>query len=108
MPVVFTKAASVDLQHIRRYIGLENPAAATRIAVQIIAACDRLEYLPERGRPGQRPGTRELAILQPYVIVYRVREEAVEILRIWHAPSGAMLEQKSKFQASSRSGAEHF
>ena len=84
MSVVFSKAALVDLRSIRRHIGLENPAAATRIAVQIIAACDRLEYLPERGRPGQRPGTRELTAMRPYVIVYRVRDDAVQILRIWH------------------------
>jgi toxin ParE1/3/4 len=33
------------------------------VAVQIVAACDRLEYLPERGRPGLVPGTRELVAL---------------------------------------------
>ena len=54
------------------------------MSIQLLAACDRLEYLPERGKPGLAPGTRELAAIWPYVIVYRVAAEGVEILRIWH------------------------
>jgi toxin ParE1/3/4 len=84
MPVVFADEALDDLDHIRQHIGRENPEAASRVAVQIIAACDRLEYLPERGRPGVIPGTRELTVIWPYVIVYRVKEIRVEIVHIWH------------------------
>jgi len=84
MPVIFTRAALQSLAAIRTYIGQENPSAANRVAVQIVAACDRLEYLPERGRPGLRRGTRELVVLWPYVIVYRVTPVCVEILNIWH------------------------
>jgi len=60
MPVIYTWAALRSLATIRAYIGKQNPAAANRVAVQIIAACDRLEYLPERGRPGLKTGTREM------------------------------------------------
>jgi plasmid stabilization system protein ParE len=84
MPVIFSRAAIEDLTRIRAYIGERNPAAATRVSVQLLAACDRLEYLPERGRPGLVPGTRELVALWPYVIVYEVSADAVEILNIWH------------------------
>lgn len=84
MPVVFTDEALDDLDHIRKHIGRENPDAASRVAVQIIAACDRLEYLPERGRPGVMPGTRELTVIWPYVIVYRMNGLAVEIVHVWH------------------------
>ena len=84
LPVVFTEPALRDLQAIHGHIGQENPAAANRIAVQIVAACDRLEHLPERGRPGLATGTRELVALWPYIIVYRVALDAVEILRVWH------------------------
>jgi plasmid stabilization system protein ParE len=82
--IVFTDPAIADLQAIRDHIGVENPAAANRIAVQIVAACDRLEHLPERGRPGLVAGTRELVAIWPYVIVYRITPQAVEILRVWH------------------------
>jgi toxin ParE1/3/4 len=84
MPVVFSPEALSDLREIRGYIGDRSPAAASRIAVQLIAACDRLEHLPERGRPGIVPGTRELPTIWPYVIVYRTSPEAVEIIRVWH------------------------
>src|SRR5262249_44206861 len=42
-----------------------------------------LETLPNRGRPGRITGTREL-IFPPYVIVYRINLQTVEILRIYH------------------------
>ncbi|MFA6020560.1 MAG: type II toxin-antitoxin system RelE/ParE family toxin [Rhodospirillales bacterium] len=84
MSVILSPEAFEDLARIRDHIGQDNPQAANRIAIQIVAACDRLEYLPERGRPGLVSGTRELLALWPYVIVYRIKGEAVEIIRIWH------------------------
>jgi toxin ParE1/3/4 len=84
MPVAFSPEALADLAEIRFYIGSESPAAASRVAIQIAAACDRLEHLPERGRPGLVAGTREITSIWPYVIVYRIVPDAVEIVRIWH------------------------
>ncbi len=43
-----------------------------------------LSLFPNRGRPGQEPGTRELTTVRPYVIVYRVLPQVVEIVRIFH------------------------
>lgn len=84
MPIVFSPEAIEDLATIRAYIGQDNPYAASRVAVQLVAACDRLEYMPERGRPGLEPGTREITTIWPYVIVYRITDTRVDIVRIWH------------------------
>lgn len=84
MPVAFSPEALADLIAIRAYVGERDPGAASRVAVQILAACDRLEYLPERGRPGRVAGTREIALVWPYVIVYRITDVGVDIVRIWH------------------------
>jgi len=85
MPVRLTAAALSDLAAIRTHIGAENTAAASRVAVQLLGACDRLECLPERGRPGLVPGTREIAAVWPYVIVYQLQSDRdVTVLRIWH------------------------
>jgi len=84
VPVVLTTLALADLVRIRDHIGQDSSIAANRVAVQLVAACDRLEYLPERGRPGLVSGTRELVALWPYVVVYRVDAEGVRVLRIWH------------------------
>lgn len=40
---------------------------------------------PQIGRPGHAAGTREWIVRRtPYLIVYRVRAETLEILRLWH------------------------
>ncbi|WP_126421009.1 type II toxin-antitoxin system RelE/ParE family toxin [Asticcacaulis excentricus] len=84
MPVVFSPKALDDLAAIRTFIGFDNPFAASRMAVRLVAVCDQLEQMPERGRPGRYPGTRELTSVKPYVIVYRRKVDRVEIVRIWH------------------------
>ena len=84
MPIVFSDEALEDLASIRAYIGNRSPSAASRISVALVAACDRLEHLPERGRPGLVPGTREITAVWPYEIVYRIAADAVEIVRVWH------------------------
>ena len=45
-----------------------------------------LKGLPQRGRPGREDGTRELLFPPtPYIAVYRVKEQSIEVLRICHA-----------------------
>ena len=41
--------------------------------------------MPFRGRLGREEGTRELVISRlPYIVIYRVKDDAVEILYIYH------------------------
>ena len=84
MSVNFTRRALRDLANIRTHIEDDNPRAASRMAVELIAACDRLEIFPERGRPGLRRGTRELTTVWPCVIVFRMTGKDIDILSIWH------------------------
>ncbi len=52
---------------------------------KITHSVDALRQQPSMGRPGRVPGTRELGIPgTPYIVPYRVRNDAVEILRIFH------------------------
>jgi toxin ParE1/3/4 len=84
MQVVYTRRALRDLAAIHTHIAADNPAAASRMAVELVAACDRLEQFPERGRTGRRRATHELTTVWPYVIVYKITREGVDILAIWH------------------------
>ncbi len=84
MQVVWTRGALSDLSRIVAYVEAANPWAASRLASQILSAADSLARLPRRGRPGLVAGPRELALIRPYIIAYRVAE-TVEILRVWHA-----------------------
>jgi plasmid stabilization system protein ParE len=77
MRVIYSPQALADLSLIRDYLGQHSRAAASRVAVQLVAACDSLEHLPERGRPGLIAGTREVTLIWPYVIVYEVKPEKV-------------------------------
>jgi toxin ParE1/3/4 len=67
------------------YIAGDNPQAAVALVKHILNMVDALAEHPAIGRPGRVPGTRELIITgTPYLIPYRVKGEAVEILRVFH------------------------
>jgi toxin ParE1/3/4 len=47
---------------------------------------DGLDQMPERGRPGELAGTRELVLAgTPYILVYEIEASIVQILRVRHA-----------------------
>ncbi|HYH19700.1 MAG TPA: type II toxin-antitoxin system RelE/ParE family toxin [Azospirillum sp.] len=61
-----------------------TPIAARELAITLFTTGDSLSALPNRGRPGRIPGTRELLVASPYVIVYEVGTDTISILRVWH------------------------
>lgn len=86
MPVVWRAKALADVSRIVRYIATDNPVAAKRVGRELLLAGDSLVIFPRRGRPGREAGTRELVVMPPYLIVYRVSgADLVTILRVWHA-----------------------
>ena len=77
--------AADDLERIAGYIQQDDPDAAYRVAQTIYERAEGLQTLPTRGRPGRVEGTRELVLPPlPFIIVYRVLAETVEIVRIIH------------------------
>ncbi|MEO8402738.1 MAG: type II toxin-antitoxin system RelE/ParE family toxin [Gammaproteobacteria bacterium] len=77
-----------DLQALHHYIEQENPSAANRIAKRILKAVNLLPLQPAMGRQGRVHTTRELIVSgTPYIIPYRVKNNEIEILRVFH---GAM------------------
>jgi toxin ParE1/3/4 len=60
--------------------------AARRVAEIVYDGCDQLMEFPHMGRPSRRmDGRRELVFPPlPYIAVYQVKENAVEISRIFH------------------------
>jgi addiction module RelE/StbE family toxin len=85
MRIAWTPSALRDLEAIGDHIGRANPAAAARTVTRIF---DRVEMLcahSEMGRPGRAPNTRELVVTDtPFVVPYRVRDDVVEILAVFH------------------------
>ena len=85
MQVRWTQPAAEDLRVIRRFIHGDSPKAARRIYQLILERCAMLADFPERGRVGLEAETRELVFAPlPYIAVYRIRGQVIEILHIWH------------------------
>jgi addiction module RelE/StbE family toxin len=85
MLVRWTVPAADDLTSIKTYLQQPHPQFAESTVRTIYKRIRSLRAAPCRGRPGHRSGTRELPLTPlPYVVVYSVRSEAVEILHIHH------------------------
>ena len=83
MKVIWSPLALGDVGRIYDYVAGFNPRAASDLPRQFDVAAYSLEDLPERGRPipGRR---RELLVIWPYVIRYKITGRTVEILRVRH------------------------
>jgi addiction module RelE/StbE family toxin len=83
--VEWLNAATRSLRRVHARIKADNPEAARKVVKRIRQAVERLADFPESGRHGQVAGTRELVVPGlPYLVVYRIGKESVEVLRVFH------------------------
>ena len=86
MRIRWTPAAIADLCSINDYLAEHRPHYRQPTMKTLHQAIYSLRRFPNRGRAGPDEGTREILFLPfPYVAVYRVREQTVEVLRVYHA-----------------------
>jgi toxin ParE1/3/4 len=87
MKLIWSPEALQDLGDIRAFIGQDNPGAAKNIIARIVTlVSEQLPANPEIGRTGRVAGTRELVIANtPFVVPYRIRDDHIDILRVYHA-----------------------
>jgi len=68
------------------YRAQDSPTAASITISRVFDAVDDLARHPLKGRPGRVAGTRELVVPRTsYIVVYRVRDQVVEVLSVQHA-----------------------
>ncbi|MHC5613751.1 MAG: type II toxin-antitoxin system RelE/ParE family toxin [Nostoc sp.] len=71
---------------MRDYIANANPSAAREVATRLQQIIKKLLVMPNLGKPGWVFGTRELVTpligKTIYLVVYRVQDTRLEILRI--------------------------
>ena len=87
MRLVWTRPALADVLHIRDHIAADSTRYARIVAERIVSSVDRLSTFPLSGRVVPEladPMLREV-INAPYRIVYRVRDDVLEILTVVHA-----------------------
>jgi len=85
MRIRWTVPAANDLEGIKNYLQKHFPHLAEPTVRTIYKRIRSLRIEPNRGKPGHRTGTREPALTPlPYIVVYSVKTEAVEIMHIYH------------------------
>ncbi len=84
--VRWTAEAERWLREIHDYIARDSPAAATRIVRGIYDRAEALANFPDRGYryEGRPDDPVRLLLYGHYRIAYRVTDEAVDILGIFH------------------------
>jgi plasmid stabilization system protein ParE len=87
MKVHISEEADRDLEAIGAYIARDNPNGAARFVHELLAACDSLGEWPSAWP--LIPGCEQLGFRRrPYkshMIVYRVRQDIIEVSRVFHA-----------------------
>ncbi|RLC10381.1 MAG: type II toxin-antitoxin system RelE/ParE family toxin [Deltaproteobacteria bacterium] len=84
--IVWTDQAYEDLESIFRYIRRDSQTYARLLVGKILKSVRQLEYMPESGRivpESDKRHIREL-LVGKYRIIYRTRENLVDILTIRH------------------------
>ena len=85
MRIRWLRTALRNLDQHADYIANFDPIAARNAVQGIRVAVDQLADYPNMGRTGRVPLTRELIVGgTPWIIVYRVRADVVEIIRVLH------------------------
>ena len=84
LAIRWSRRALEDLARIADFIALDKPAAAQSFMREMRSKTENLRRFPHLGRHGELPDTHELIIHRHYLLTYRVRADAVEILQVWH------------------------
>jgi toxin ParE1/3/4 len=85
MKLIWLPRAIADLQHVRAHIAEHDPRAARTVAQKIRTLAARLKARPSLGRLAEIDEIRQISVPGlPYLIPYRVQENRIEILRVFH------------------------
>ena len=85
MRIRWTQAAIADLCSISDYLEEHRPYYRQSTMRAIHQTIYGLRRFPKRGRIGDEEGTREIPFSPlPYIAVYRVRDDTIHVLRIYH------------------------
>jgi len=87
MTVRWTSTGLRDLESLHAYVAEHSEhgsdEAAARTVERILAGLEARERFPAMGRRGRVAGTREL-IVSPFIVAYRVKRDAIEVVAIIH------------------------
>jgi toxin ParE1/3/4 len=85
MRIRWTPPAAKDMQGIGDYLKDHHPHYRQPTMRKLYDRIRALKDTPHIGKPGRIEGTREILFSpMPYIAVYRVTEQTIEIWRLWH------------------------
>ena len=85
MRIRWTPPAAADMLSISEYLREHHPRYRQPTMRKLYKKIRALKDAPYLGRPGRVEGTREILFPpMPYIAVYRVHEQSIEIWRIYH------------------------
>ncbi len=88
MDIVFLPRALADLVWFRRYYEQIFPDGAPKARLQFEKTLQTLKDQPRAGRQGEED-TREIVLGRtPFMFVYVLRNDRIEILRVWDQRAG--------------------
>ena len=87
MRLVYSEEAVADLIRLRAFSAENDPAAAARVAAELVSRVENLSQFPHIGvevqQAPQRGVVRDM-IFGNYVVRYAAQTESVVVLRLWH------------------------
>ncbi|CNI55246.1 Plasmid stabilisation system protein [Yersinia massiliensis] len=85
MNLIWLRRASTNLEREYQWLHERNPTAALNFANEVYELTSLLITQPAMGRAGRVMGTRELVLHNfPYLLPYRVKNNEIQILRVFH------------------------
>ncbi len=88
--VRFQKRALNDLERLVRYIAQDDPFAAERFGLGLVAAAEHRASAPETGTLYDTERGIRSFLFGPYRVYYRILtdQKTLEVLKIWHGMRG--------------------
>ena len=78
--------AAEDLERVSSYLREHAPHAESAVLTELFDGIRALSSTPYVGRPGSRPGERQLIFVRTrFIVTYRVSDTAIQIMRIRHS-----------------------
>jgi toxin ParE1/3/4 len=85
MKLIWSPTADQNLDAIWEYIAQDSVDAADKMLIRLKEAASQLLRFPKIGRSGRSRRTRELVVSgTPYLLIYRVERDKIEIARVIH------------------------
>jgi len=87
MKLIYSEEAVADPLRLRAFIAEKDPAAAARIASELITRVDNLCLFPHIGievPQAPQPGVLRDMVFGDYIVRYAAQAESIVVLRLWH------------------------